>query len=55
MTLADALLAARLRSQDRRDAALFGVYARMQLTPHARMMVLSGLAGFERSLKGETT
>lgn len=35
---------------DRRDADLFRVFAGLKdcTTPHARMMLLSGLAGFRR-------
>jgi hypothetical protein len=40
-------------SADQRDADLFRVYTATRLAgikPHARMMLLSGLAGFNRSI-----
>jgi hypothetical protein len=39
---------------DARDAHLFATYARMRLTTRGRMMVLSGLAGFNRNVTGST-
>jgi hypothetical protein len=38
---------------DARDSALFLTYARMRLTVRARMMVLSGLAAFNRNVTEE--
>jgi hypothetical protein len=33
---------------DRRDAYLMSLFARLRLTPRGRLMLLSGLAGFQR-------
>ena len=35
---------------DERDAYLMALYARLKFNPHARMMLLSGLAGFQRNI-----
>lgn len=39
------------READARDAHLFNVYARMAVKPHARRMILSGLAAFNRNVQ----
>jgi len=38
---------------DRRDFALMCIYLRLQVNAHARMMLLSGLAGFNRNITEE--
>lgn len=40
------------RAGDARDAQAMLTYARMQLTARGRMMILSGLAGFNRNVTG---
>ena len=50
--LRQALLLARLRSQDRIDALAMSNYARAKLSLRGRMMILSGLAGFNRNVTG---
>lgn len=41
-----------IREADRRDAHLFSVYARLQLTVRGRHAILSGIAAFQRQLEG---
>jgi len=36
---------------DRRDAYLMHLYARLQLTVRGRHLILSGIAGFQRSIE----
>ena len=38
---------------DKRDAQAMATYTRMRLTTHARRMILSGLAGFNRNVTTE--
>jgi hypothetical protein len=53
VTLARFLIHQRTNLQaDKRDAQAMATYARMRLTTRGRMMVLSGLAGFNRNVTG---
>jgi hypothetical protein len=49
MTCAQLYVLAPMVLGDARDADLMALYARLQLSPKGRRMLLSGLAGFDRS------
>jgi hypothetical protein len=51
MTAAQLYTLAPMVAHDQVDAYLMSLYSRLNLTPYARMMLLSGLAGFSRSIK----
>ena len=53
MTAAQLYTLAPMIQGDWRDAYLMALYSRLNLTPYARMMLLSGLAGFNRSTTGD--
>ena len=38
---------------DERDAQLMALYARLKLSPRGRLMLLSGLAAFNRNVTGD--
>ena len=50
MTSAQLYSLAPMIQGDERDACLMALYARLQLSPKGRRMLLSGLAGFQRNI-----
>ena len=53
MTYTQLRILAPMIQGDERDAQLMALYARLKLSPRGRLMLLSGLAGFQRNITEE--
>ena len=50
MTASQLFTLAPMIQGDERDADLMALYARLHLSPRGRLMLLAGLAGFQRNI-----